>query len=893
MSIWRLMAWQLMGSGEKSSAETTRLVHNVLLTEDFNLEDISEFNAETATRSMDRLEATLSSDSKSISQQDGWKTDVNVNIQVPSCEKCSEGKERVFMVCGLTYCPLISVVRAAFMEAALKQFHLTPFKHIWKSPVTGREQQLYNELYMSDIWIKAHDDVQKQCQEDSCTLNTHLAQFGHATAWPVYLFFGNLSKYEHASASPGPCHPLPESLTDFINSFMMTRNHLDVLVHCKCELCHAVWKTLLDDEFVEAYGSGIITRCHGGVLHHMYPQIFTYSADYPEKIILVTIHDKGLCPCPRCCLPKSSFSHLGFASDHMGQLTCAQVYARSKICAVRCTIYQFGNPVKGTAVERILKDCSLVPTLNSFAEHLSLFHINIYLTLIVDLMHKFELGILKSVLKHLIRILYAIDPSLVSTLNKQFFVILPFGVDGICHFLLNVAEMRQWVARHFKDMLQCLIPTFKGLLPAEHDAIVKRLLFHLSEWHTLTKLQMYLDDSLAQLNQALKRLAAEIRRFQWTTCEAFKTHELPSEIAAQHRRQQSQSKSEFLNNPPSSAAHPKSFNTLTYKFHGKLVHCVIKKFYRHMNRRDVTTGLMKQERWQMHIQRQLGDHTSQEIIPNIVSPHKIESSPELHHIMHALPCNTFNLTSFLRENRSDPTVKMKDHLLSQLYGYEYDGDEHSFTDDEHNDLQIISVNYTTYDIHHKQDVMQPGPGCFVMTLSWEDGPNMHPFWYAQVLQVLHINVLHIGPNARCHSLQHMELLWVHWLGVEPQYSWGFQEAQLPKVEGDYNAFGFLDPSFVIHGCHLIPSFSNGQTMALLQWGASVARHPTDNDDWCSFYVNMFADHDMLCHFTAIGVGHKVQYLMQMTSSAHDGGDEPASDDDDSCASTSCWNINCP
>ncbi|KAI6117906.1 hypothetical protein EV401DRAFT_1862879, partial [Pisolithus croceorrhizus] len=170
MSIWRLMAWQSMGSGEKSSAETTRLVHNVLLTEDFNLEDISEFNAETATRSMDRLEATLSSDSKSISQQDGWKTDVNVNIQVPSCEKCSEGKERVFMVCGLTYCPLISVVRAAFMEAALKQFHLTPFKHIWKSPVTGREQRLYNELYMSDIWIKAHDDVQKQCQEDSCTL---------------------------------------------------------------------------------------------------------------------------------------------------------------------------------------------------------------------------------------------------------------------------------------------------------------------------------------------------------------------------------------------------------------------------------------------------------------------------------------------------------------------------------------------------------------------------------------------------------------------------------------------------------------------------------------------------------------------------------------------------
>ncbi|KAI6102950.1 hypothetical protein F5141DRAFT_982622, partial [Pisolithus sp. B1] len=67
-------------------------------------------------------------------------------------------------------------------------------------------------------------------------------------------------------------------------------------------------------------------------------------------------------------------------------------------------------------------------------------------------------------------------------------------------------------------------------------------------------------------------------------------------------------------------------------------------------------------------------------------------------------------------------------------------------------------------------------------------------------------------------------------------------------------FSFLDPSFMICGCHLIPSFSNGHMMALLWQGASVARCPTNDDDWCSFYVNIFADHDMFCHFTAIGVG---------------------------------------
>ncbi|KIK10901.1 hypothetical protein PISMIDRAFT_19979, partial [Pisolithus microcarpus 441] len=420
-----------------------------------------------------------------------------------------------------------------------------------------------------------------------------------------------------------------------------------------------------------------------------------------------------------------------------------------------------------------------------------------------------------------------------------------------------------------------------GLLPAEHNAIVKTLLFRLSEWHALAKLRIHSDDSLARLDEALKRLAAEIRRFQRTTCDAFKTHELPSEVAARHRRQQAQSKSEFPKKPASSAARPKSFNILTYKFHalgdytrsirmfgstdsyttqtGELAHRLVKKFYRRTNKRDVATGLTKQERRQTHIRRQLGDYTSQEIISDIVSPDEIELSPELHHIMRALPCNAFNLTSFLRENQSDPAVKnfvpkMKDHLLSRLYGYEYDGDEHFFTDDERNDLQIIGgmnqviestivrVNYTTYDIRRKQDVMRPGSGCFIMTLSREDGPNAHPFWYAQVLRALHINVLHVGPNAWCRSPQDMELLWVRWLGVEPQYSWGFREARLPKVgfvpEGDYNAFGFLNPSFIIRGCHLIPSFSDGRTTALLQQGASVARHPTNDDDWYGWIIKL-------------------------------------------------------
>jgi hypothetical protein len=46
---------------------------------------------------------------------------------------------------------------------------------------------------------------------------------------------------------------------------------------------HQVWKVLLDDEFVKAYWHGIVIKCFDGAWRRIYPRIFTYSADYPEK----------------------------------------------------------------------------------------------------------------------------------------------------------------------------------------------------------------------------------------------------------------------------------------------------------------------------------------------------------------------------------------------------------------------------------------------------------------------------------------------------------------------------------------------------------------------------------------------------------------------------------
>ncbi|KAG1811066.1 hypothetical protein DFJ58DRAFT_673802, partial [Suillus subalutaceus] len=35
---------------------------------------------------------------------------------------------------------------------------------------------------------------------------THLANFGTAKAWPLYLYFGNLTKYARSMPQSGACH---------------------------------------------------------------------------------------------------------------------------------------------------------------------------------------------------------------------------------------------------------------------------------------------------------------------------------------------------------------------------------------------------------------------------------------------------------------------------------------------------------------------------------------------------------------------------------------------------------------------------------------------------------------------------------------------------------------
>jgi hypothetical protein len=198
-------------------------------------------------------------------------------------------------------------------------------------------------------------------------------------------------------------------------------------------------------------------------------------------------------------------------------------------------------------------------------------------------------------------------------------------------------------------------------------------------------------------------------------------------------------------------------------------------------------------------------------------------------------------------------------LLSRILHLDYNGDEYTFTDADRNALRIVDnriysakvfrVNFTTYDVRRDQDTMNPRTHCDVMVLSHETGTTAHPFWYARVLGVFHVQVFHVGPTAKSLSKQYMEFLWVRWFGTVPGYRYGPNVARLPKIgflaDTDEAAFGFLDPSLVIRGCHLVPAFVDGRTSDLLTIPNSIARPVGETDDWAAFYVMMYVFHSLL------------------------------------------------
>jgi hypothetical protein len=276
------------------------LYDDVLAQEKFKLEEIRAppFNAKAEMARLDKS-------ANMQDAEDGWIVD-SVSIPVP-CEgvQQEEATAHRYKVEGILHRKFMPVIRAACLEATSKLWNLTPYKVMYISGPNAQPQRVQQEMYTSDcmygdyVEISRRPDIKRHYPGVEIVIvglmiwsdATHLTSFGTASLWPIYLFFGNLSKYIRERPSKRAAHhmayipKLADTFKDWYKETFGKAPSKEVLKHLRYELFKAVWCLLLDAEFLHAYEHGILLVFADGITRLVFPRFLTYSADYPEKSV--------------------------------------------------------------------------------------------------------------------------------------------------------------------------------------------------------------------------------------------------------------------------------------------------------------------------------------------------------------------------------------------------------------------------------------------------------------------------------------------------------------------------------------------------------------------------------------------------------------------------------
>lgn len=209
MTIWRLMNWFNSGSNLKTEGEVNRLVKEIHDAGGFLDSDLHGFDVRRENKRLDAAQ-------KSRPFGDGFQ-ETTLDIPVPSGDHSKDPE--MFPIPGFHFQSISSIIKAAFQSPLADHFHLSPYTLFRKSPITNQDERIFSELYDSDAFIAAHDDIQRHgflppddlgCTREKVIAalmfwsdSTHLTDFGTAKIWPIYLAFGNLSKYIRARTTSG------------------------------------------------------------------------------------------------------------------------------------------------------------------------------------------------------------------------------------------------------------------------------------------------------------------------------------------------------------------------------------------------------------------------------------------------------------------------------------------------------------------------------------------------------------------------------------------------------------------------------------------------------------------------------------------------------------------
>ena len=232
------------GRSQVSEAARDECRDSVLLNPHFIATDLRD------VRDMGSIEEKISCDAQSPWGSNGWRKST-LTLEIPTGVKQTKAtlRERAstlaearhyrrvdaeadryprhkIPVHDIHHRSLCHIIRECATEnPAAGDYHHHGYEETWAPPYPGLPpERVFGEVWTSDAFLEAERDLLSSSpepqpdSEDECTLPraiwpvmvwsdaTHLAQFGQAKAWPIYVYDGGQSKYTRCGS--GAAHHL-------------------------------------------------------------------------------------------------------------------------------------------------------------------------------------------------------------------------------------------------------------------------------------------------------------------------------------------------------------------------------------------------------------------------------------------------------------------------------------------------------------------------------------------------------------------------------------------------------------------------------------------------------------------------------------------------------------
>jgi hypothetical protein len=214
-SVSKLMNWFYQRS-TKTLADLNSLVHDVILHPNFHSSNLKNFSATHELRCLEK--SSVPDSGLPYLKNDDWKEAV-IKVPLPLVQTQYQNEDNAHTLeIKFVHRRLCEVIKSGIQDFAMsRNFHWHGFKQFWQPADNEPEQRVYGEVYTLDAFLEMESRL---LDIEGCTLkkaivplliysdSTHLADFGTASLWPIYIWFGNISKYICLRASSFSAHHL-------------------------------------------------------------------------------------------------------------------------------------------------------------------------------------------------------------------------------------------------------------------------------------------------------------------------------------------------------------------------------------------------------------------------------------------------------------------------------------------------------------------------------------------------------------------------------------------------------------------------------------------------------------------------------------------------------------